>query len=73
MWKGDFMVNKNKPADIESEVAEQVNKFSKEQMISAKRYSNRKDLLHVVLNDDQLYSFEEVDKLVDDFMKGKVN
>lgn len=67
------MANKNKPADVGAEpVAEQVSKFSKEQMISAKRYSNRKDLLHVVLKDDQLYSFEEVDKLVDDFMKGKV-
>lgn len=45
------------------------NKFSKEQLISAKRYIESVDILNVVLKDDKLYSFNDVDKLVSDFLK----
>lgn len=46
-------------------------KFSKEQILQSKRYANRKDLLNAVLKDDQ-YTFTEVDKLMNDYLKGKV-
>ena len=46
--------------------------FSKEQLVSSKKYRNQRDLVKVLLVDDRLYSFEEVDILINKFMKGKV-
>ncbi|HEX2927692.1 MAG TPA: hypothetical protein VHP38_15775 [Ruminiclostridium sp.] len=46
--------------------------FSKEQIISCKRYSDRRDIVNVLLEADKLYSFDEVDNLINKFMKGKV-
>jgi len=46
--------------------------FSKQQVLSATRYKHSKDVLNVMLNDNQYYTLEEVDELIDKFMKGKV-
>lgn len=46
--------------------------FSKKQIFSSKRYRDRKDLVKVLLKDNTLYSFDEVDSLINQFMKGKV-
>lgn len=66
------MSNKIKSVDEAVEVVEQV-QFPKEQILSANKYSNRKDILGVLLEDGKEYSFDQVDALMDDFMKGKVN
>ena len=47
-------------------------KFSKEQLISSERYVNRRDLVDALLEDDREYTINEVDKKIDEFMKGKV-
>jgi len=47
--------------------------FSKEQIVSAKKYIHRKDVVNVVLKNGQLYTLGEVDELIEKFMKGKVN
>lgn len=44
-------------------------KYSKEQLLKSKKYSNRKDLLGVLLEDKKEYSFAEVDAEIDKFMK----
>lgn len=46
-------------------------KFTKEQLIYSKRYINMVDVLAVVLDSDKEYTFDEVDKLVSDFMQIK--
>lgn len=67
------MANKIKPADgLEVEEVAIVT-FPKEQILSAKRYSNRKDILGELLEDGKEYSFDQVDVLMDEYMKGKVN
>lgn len=48
-------------------------KFSKESILKSKKYSNRKDLLGVILESQKEYSFDEVDRMIEKFMKGKVN
>lgn len=58
------MAKAEKKVDLKVE-----NKFSKEQLIGAKRYIESVDILNVVLEDDKLYSFNDVDKLVSDFLK----
>lgn len=47
--------------------------FTKNQLVSSEKYKDRKDALNVLLSDDKNYSFEETDKILNDFMKGKVN
>ena len=55
------------------EQSEQIEpKFSKEQIVSAKKYESRVDFLKGNLKDDQEYSFSEVDALIEDYMKGQV-
>jgi len=67
------MANKTKPADdLEVEQVEQVQTFSKEQLLSGNKYRNRKDILGVLLEDGKEYSFDQADTLMDEFMKGKV-
>lgn len=62
------LANKNK---VEGEqVAEKIT-FSKEKILSAKRYRNRVDLLGVLLKDGKQYTFDEVDALLDEFFKKK--
>lgn len=66
------MATKTKQVD---EVVESVEpKFPKEQILSANKFKNRKDILGVLLEDGKEYSFDQVETLMDDFMKkGKVN
>lgn len=47
-------------------------KFPKEQILSANKFNNRKDILGVLLEDGKEYSFDQAEALMDDFMKGKV-
>lgn len=47
--------------------------FTKEQIVSAKKYKHKQDVVNVVLKDGQLYTLDEVDDLIEKFMKEKVN
>ena len=48
--------------------------YSKEQILTFKRFSTRRDLLKVKLADDQRYTMDQVDGLIKNFQtpKGKV-
>ena len=56
----------------EEKVAEEVVKvtYSKAQLLTFKRYANRVDLLGALLKDKAEYTLEEVDELINKFMKG---
>lgn len=45
--------------------------FPKDKLLQSLKYANRKDVLNVVLEDGKEYSFEEVDKRINAFMKRK--
>ena len=47
-------------------------KFAKEQLLNSKKYAGRKDIVSVLLKEDKLYSFDEVDSLIKKYMKGRV-
>lgn len=47
-------------------------KYSKEQILKSKRYAHRKDLLNISLDDEKEYSFNEIDKIIADFMDKEV-
>jgi hypothetical protein len=46
--------------------------YTKEQLLSSKKYHNRVDLLNVLLEDNVKYTHKEVEQLIDKFMKGEV-
>lgn len=46
--------------------------FSKAQLLEAKKYAGQKDLLNALLKDDQQYTAKQAEKLIEDFLKGKV-
>ena len=47
--------------------------FSKEQILQSKKYRDRRDLLSVLLTDQESYSFKAVDDIIRKFMEGEVN
>lgn len=47
-------------------------KFTKQQILEAKKYANRKDLVGALLEEGKKYSLSEVDSAISDFMKRKV-
>lgn len=47
--------------------------FSKEQLLSAMRFSNRRDLLGAILEDGKKYSISDVERKLENYYKRKVN
>lgn len=56
-----------KEAEKEVEV-----KFSKNQLLAAKRFSGRRDILEALLSDDETYTVKTVEQMIENYMKGKV-
>lgn len=46
--------------------------YTKQQFLAAKRFAGQTDMLHALLDDDQVYSMEQVEKLLADFKKKEV-
>lgn len=61
-----------KPEIKQETVQTPVDRYSKAQILASNRYANRKDALAVILDDKKVYSSDEVDDLLNKFMKGKV-
>ena len=59
-----------KTAAKEAEKVER--KFSKNQLLAAKRFSGKRDILEALLSDDETYTVKTVEQMIEDYMKGKV-
>ena len=46
--------------------------FSKEQIVAAVIYRDKRDLVDALLDDKKKYTFETVDNLIEKYMKGQV-
>ena len=53
-------------------MAKATTKYSKEQLVRSERYMHRRDLLNALLKDGAVYSIQEVDTMLEKYMKGKV-
>ena len=51
---------------------EQKTLFTKEQILASNKYADRKDVCNTVIPDDFHGTLNEVDVLIEKFMKGKV-
>jgi hypothetical protein len=58
------MAKKNNVADE--------NKFTKEQLYSSKKYEMKKDIIAIVLKDNELYTTDEADKAIKEFLDKEV-
>ena len=45
-------------------------KFYKEQFLKSNLYKNKKDLINTLLKDNELYSRNDVDKIIKKYMEG---
>lgn len=57
----------------ENEIKKEDVKFTKDQIVKSKKFKNRVDLIRVILQDNESYTLEEVQKEIDKFMKRRVN
>lgn len=64
------MAKVDKEEKIETKTEEKG--YTKNTIITSKKYSNRKPLLRVLLEEGKMYTIKEVDKLIDDYMKKEV-
>ena len=46
--------------------------YTREQIMGSQRYASRRDLVSVLLEDGKTYTLTEVDRLIEQFMKGAV-
>lgn len=60
----------NKPAATEPEKIEKL--FSKEQLLAAERFQERKDIVNTLLSPDKQYTVETVEQMIEKYMKGQV-
>ncbi|MCM1561746.1 MAG: hypothetical protein NC123_19760 [Butyrivibrio sp.] len=63
-------VNTNLPEQETIELVEPM--FSKSQLVRCSKYHDRKDLVDALLDGGKKYTMEQVDKMIGEFMKGKV-
>ena len=63
-------VKKKTPAAPAEKAASPV--FSKQNILTFRRYAERRDLLSVLLEEGKMYTIDQVDDLIGQFMKGKV-
>lgn len=47
-------------------------RYTKEQLLKAKRFRDNVDILNVVLDEYSVYTVKETEKLIIDFLRGKV-
>lgn len=47
-------------------------KYTKKQIMKAAKLSKYADVVQALLDDDRLYTMQEVEEIIDQFMKGKV-
>lgn len=52
--------------------ADSTAKFTKVQLIMSSRYEFKKDLIDALLDGNRTYTFEEVDKMINDYMRKEV-
>lgn len=51
---------------------EKVSRFTKNQLLGSSRYAHCRDLLTALLDENKTYSHKDVEDIVGNFMKGKV-
>lgn len=69
------MANKNakKQQAQASEVAADVLRYTKADLLNSKRFRHQRDLITALLDENKTYTIEEAEALIGRFLKGQVN
>ena len=65
-------MKKTETAEMAETVENTEKVFLKESILKSKRFSRYRDALSFLLKDGEFYSMEQVDNILDEFMKGSV-
>ncbi len=60
----------NKPAASKPDPIEKL--FSKEQLLAADRFRDRRDILTALLSQNKTYTVKAVEQMIEDYLKGQV-
>lgn len=61
-----------KKTDKASEPKKTGRLFSKEQLMAAERFQNRRDIVNALLRSDEQYTIAGVEKMIENYMQGQV-
>ena len=62
-----------KPTKAAAEKPEKVeSKFSKNQLLAADRFRDRRDILTALLSPDETYTVKAVEQMIENYLKGQV-
>ena len=56
----------------EKNTEEQALKYNKESLMNSRRYADSRDILEVVLEDQKMYTLDDTDKLISNFMRKEI-
>lgn len=56
----------------EEKKAKNMERYTKQQIMSANKFKSDVDILQAFLEDDKTYTLSEAEKVIDNFKKGKV-
>lgn len=56
----------------ENEEPIQQDKYTKHNLLNSKRYVKQKDLINALLEDDRKYTLQEVDSIINKYLKGVI-
>lgn len=65
-------MGKKPEAENTEAVTNSANVYFKDSILKSKRFANRRDALSFLLKDDEPYTLEQVEEILDNFMKGSV-
>ena len=71
-WKLSKSMRRDKPMAKTQTTEANAAAFTKAQLVASQRYVHRRDLIGALLEDSKTYTLNEVDALIEKFMKGKV-
>ena len=62
----------SEPAKVESKPEKIESLFTKEQLLAAKRFQGKRDIVNALLSPDKQYAVETVEEMIEKYMKGQV-
>ena len=70
--KGEMMAERKKTVTAKPAEEKAIERFTKEQLLTSKRFIDNRDVLNVLLDGSKLYSIDEAESIISVFMEGKV-
>lgn len=47
--------------------------YNKQELLASKKYMDKRDILNIILKNDETYTFKDVDKKINAFLRKEVN